>query len=71
MKVIISYFLVPDSVYNLWTFNLGGFQVLREEVNLVNWKKKGSLNRLFVLYVFIVNFLLFSALIGGSRNEKS
>jgi hypothetical protein len=40
-------------------------------VNLVNWKKKGSLNRLFVLYVFIVNFLLFSALIGGSRNEKS
>ena len=62
---------MPDSVSNLWTFNLGGFQVLREEVNLVNWKKKGSLNRLFVLYVFIVNFLLFSALIGGSRNEKS
>ena len=59
---------MPDSVYNLWTFNLGGFQVLREEVNLVNWKKKGSLNRLFV---FIENFLLFSALIGGSRNEKS
>ena len=58
MKVIISYFLVPDSVYNLWTFNLGGFQVLREEVDLVDWKKKGSLNRLFVFICIYSKFFI-------------
>lgn len=57
-----------DRVSNLWTFYLGRFQVFREEVSLVSCKKEGALNRLFIL---IIIFLLFSALIGGGRNEKS